>query len=362
MSDVVYRELLDVMIKRRGAYAGMDIPEFFAMVKEMFTPQEAAVNNAMPRGPFTAQNLAETMNRNPSEVESTLEGMANKGLCMAVNVSGVQYYQSARFMPGILEFQFMPGTETERDRKLARLIHEYKKAYDAAHPPEDDGFPTSRVITVDRTIESGNQVHTYDQVQTYIDRNEHIALTACYCRHAAKLRGEDLHDMPLDTCMQFGMGAVFAIERLGGRRLTREEARDVLNRAEEAGLIHMSMNMAADIEFICNCDRWHCTPVRDALRHAKPALHFNSGFDPKFDPDECTACETCIERCPPEALVLGEDDVPLVNLDLCFGCAVCATGCPSEAITMVSKTGFPEPPADAQAMKEALRAARARQS
>ncbi len=54
--------------------------------------------------------------------------------------------------------------------------------------------------------------------------------------------------------------------------------------------------------------------------------------------------EICIERCPPEALAMGDNDVPQVNLDRCFGCAVCATGCPSDAIVMEAKPDFPAPP------------------
>ncbi|MBW2623908.1 MAG: 4Fe-4S binding protein, partial [Deltaproteobacteria bacterium] len=74
--------------------------------------------------------------------------------------------------------------------------------------------------------------------------------------------------------------------------------------------------------------------------------------------DVCTACETCLDRCPAAALAMGAEDVPVVDLDKCFGCAVCATGCPSETITMVSKPGFPEPPVNAQALREAFRASR----
>jgi len=46
----------------------------------------------------------------------------------------------------------------------------------------------------------------------------------------------------------------------------------------------------------------------------------------------------------------------VVNLDRCFGCAVCATGCPSQAIFMVNKPGFPPPPKDAKAFREAFNA------
>ncbi|MBU0733208.1 MAG: 4Fe-4S binding protein [Proteobacteria bacterium] len=359
MSKEVYKELLKVMQKRGGRYAGMDIPEFYEMVQEMFTPEEAEVNNAMPRGPFTSEDLAKQMGRDVAETKGILEAMANKGLCMALDRGGTPYYQSARFMVGIFEFQFMPGKTSERDKKIARLIHAYEKAYNEKTDISKMTFPATRVITVDSTVEARDQVHTYDQVQTYIDKYDPIAITTCYCRHAAGLRDEDTHGMPNDVCMQFGPMAQYAIERLGGRKVTKQEAKGVLDRSEEAGLIHMSQNTTEDIGFICNCDRWHCGAVTSALAKPKPGLFFNSGFEPRFDPDLCVACETCIERCPPEALTLGEDDVPQVDLDKCFGCAVCATGCPSEAIAMVNKPGFPEPPKDGKALVEAIRASRA---
>jgi ferredoxin len=79
--------------------------------------------------------------------------------------------------------------------------------------------------------------------------------------------------------------------------------------------------------------------VSNALAQPKPGEVMNSGFEPKFNPDECTACETCIDRC--------------------FGCAVCATGCEYEAITMINKPGFQEPPRNGKELKEALKASRA---
>ncbi len=80
---------------------------------------------------------------------------------------------------------------------------------------------------------------------------------------------------------------------------------------------------------------------------------FNSGFEPRFDPDVCIACETCIDRCPPVALKMGDEDVPIVDLDRCFGCAVCATGCTEEAIAMVTKPDFPQPPRNVKDLAEA---------
>ena len=362
MAQKVYQQMLEVMQNRRGPYAGMDIPEFYEMVAALFTPEEAEVNNALPRKPAAAGDIADLMDREEEQIAVILETMADKGLCQTFKKDGVRYYQGVPFMPGIFEYQFMPGRVTDRDKEIARLIHAYKQSYNAAKGQTRMTFPLTRVITVDRTIDAGNSVHTYDQVSTYIDKYESIGVGTCYCRHAAKLRDEDIHDMPTDVCMWFGNMAEYAIERLGGRRLTKQEAKEVLDRAEDAGLIHMSRNTTEDIDFICNCDRWHCEVVKGVLKQSKPALFFNSGYQPMFDPDLCTACETCIERCPPEALVLGSDDLPQVDLDRCFGCAVCATGCPSEAIAMEAKAGFPIPPRDPKELITALKESAAKQT
>jgi len=356
MTQEVYKQMLDVMKQRRGAYTGVDVPEFYTLMEELFEPREAEVNNVMTRKPATPAEIAAEMGQGAEEIEPILERMADKGLCKTFKRNGVRYYQGEIFMPGIFEYQFISGQDSERHKKIARLIEDYKMAFAAVKGETRMTFPTSRVITVDKTIEAGNTVHTYSQVSNYIARYDPIAVGACYCRQAAKLRGEDIHGMPLEMCMWFGSMAEYAIERLGAKQMDVAESQNVLDKAEEAGLIHMSRNTSEDIEFICNCDRWHCDVVKGVLKQSKPALFFNSGFEPRFDSDLCVACETCIERCPPEALAMGENDIPEVNLDRCFGCAVCATGCPSDAIVMESKPGFPVPPRDMKELVTSIKA------
>jgi Pyruvate/2-oxoacid:ferredoxin oxidoreductase delta subunit len=356
MSSEVYKQLLEVMKSRRGAYAGMDIPEFFELVEVLFTPEEAEVNNALQRKPASAGDIAKEMGRQEDDIAGILDTMADKGLCKTFVRNGARLFQGVPFIPGIFEYQFMDGKTTERQKQIAGLIQAYEQAYEAAEGETKMTFPTSRVITVDRSISAGNTVHTYDQVATYIDKYDTIAVGTCYCRHAAQLRDEDVHGMPSDVCMWFGNMAEYLIERLGVRRMSKQEAVDVLNRSEDAGLIHMSRNTTEEIEFICNCDRWHCGTVKGVLKQSKPALFFNSGFQPQFDPDLCTACETCIDRCPPEALAMGDNDVPVVDLDRCFGCAVCSTGCEFEAIVMEAKTDFPVPPKDTKELVTSIKA------
>jgi len=53
----------------------------------------------------------------------------------------------------------------------------------------------------------------------------------------------------------------------------------------------------------------------------------------KVDADKCTGCESCLESCPSEAIVM-EDGKAVVNADNCVDCAVCVDDCPVEAISM----------------------------
>ena len=53
----------------------------------------------------------------------------------------------------------------------------------------------------------------------------------------------------------------------------------------------------------------------------------------KVDPDTCTACESCVDACPVEAISM-KDDLAVVNQDECTDCGECVDTCPVEAISM----------------------------
>ncbi len=47
--------------------------------------------------------------------------------------------------------------------------------------------------------------------------------------------------------------------------------------------------------------------------------------------DDCTACGTCLDECPVEAITEG--DIYVIDPDLCTDCGSCADVCPVEAIS-----------------------------
>jgi len=354
MTENIYQQLCETMKARGGMYPGKDIPEFYELTKVLFTPEEAGVSVALPRGFNTAEDIALAFGKSEAETESILEKMAEKGLCMSGRKGETLVYAGIPFVPGIFEYQFMRGTLTDRDRKLAKLIRDYKAAVDGDRPAVQEPYPVMRVITVNRTIKAESHIHTYDQVKSYIDTYAPLAVSTCYCRHQARLIDESLHcGNPDDVCLQFGRGAQFVIDRRMGKEISREQAMEILDRAEAAGLVHCTSNRQ-EIDFLCNCCSCHCVILRRALAQPKPGLAVNSGFQPLWDTDLCTLCETCIERCPMEAITMGVD-APEVSLDRCIGCGVCATGCPEEAISMEERPGIPAPPIDNKALRAAIK-------
>jgi ferredoxin len=79
--------------------------------------------------------------------------------------------------------------------------------------------------------------------------------------------------------------------------------------------------------------------------YERPADHAASSFRAQIDPDLCTACGTCLDRCQIEAIMEG-DDFMEVREPRCIGCGLCVPTCPAEAISLVPKLEVVEPPAN----------------
>ena len=50
MTTAIYQKLCEALAQRGGRYPGIDIPEFYTLMEELFAPEEAEVYSAIPRG------------------------------------------------------------------------------------------------------------------------------------------------------------------------------------------------------------------------------------------------------------------------------------------------------------------------
>jgi ferredoxin len=261
--------------------------------------------------------------------------MADNGVVFTADRDNIRSYTLMPLLPGIFEMQFLKGSVDERAVRLAHLFEGYFNAIEKLARDTDlkaIPFPMARVITVEKEISEGFEIHPYDKVSEYIDKAKYISVGNCYCRHYGELLGNPC-SKPKEVCMGFGPDAKFMADRKFGRPVSREEARAILDQAEDAGLVHCSSNMTKYIQFICNCCTCHCGILQSMKKYNMQGSAAVSGFITEFDQEKCTACGDCVERCPMGALSMQGGDVVFRD-NLCFGCGLCSSACPTGAVQL----------------------------
>jgi len=122
------------------------------------------------------------------------------------------------------------------------------------------------------------------------------------------------------------------------RRITREEAMQVLARSHEAGLVHMAYALMGKdrINAICSCCSCCCAILSSVLRFGLFPQLLTSDTISMTDMSKCTGCGICAERCQFGAREMDGDSL-IINSKLCMGCGLCVTKCPTTAIKLVAK-------------------------
>jgi ferredoxin len=244
-------------------------------------------------------------------------------------------------VPGIIELQFMHGRTDERTKRLAQLFKSYARAVKNMPPPAPAPAtiekPKARTIVIKQEIHGKTTVLPYDEVMKLIDKTEYIAAGTCVCRHQG-----DLLDRPCDKpkdnlCMIFGPSAQFA-QRYGFVNLiSKEEARQRIDEAEKAGLVHNYANSQDRyIDLLCNCCGCHCFLLRAAKRSPLPSQFVIANWVINIDDDACVGCGVCIDRCWMEALKM-DGDLVVRDFNRCIGCGICRYVCPSDAMKLVRR-------------------------
>ncbi|MDZ7548374.1 4Fe-4S binding protein, partial [Clostridium perfringens] len=129
----------------------------------------------------------------------------------------------------------------------------------------------------------------------------------CSCRTAREAMGEGCGHLKEDMCILLGHAADDYIRTARGRAITREEAFDIIKRAEENGLMHQIPNAdgPGHTHAICNCCGCSCYATRLAGMFRNNDF-VRSNYVSKVDKDKCVACGECVQVCPVNALKLGQ--------------------------------------------------------
>jgi len=302
------------------------------ILKHLFTPDEAEIMFHLK--PFPPENLAaiaERIEKDKTELGETLYEMSKRGLIMRYKAPDNElYYALIPWVVGIWELQL--NNLTQENIKL------YEKYFEEGMVPAQRNRKIGglRVIPVETEIEGSTEIQPYEKVSQIIESHTRFAVADCICRKEARMLGKGC-DKLLEACMSFGPSAEFYIENGFGREISKEEAKKILLKAEEDGLIHCSTNSAGNKAFICNCCGCCCKSMANVTKYGNLQAIVRSNYYATKDQETCTDCGTCVERCQVNA-VRSENDHTIIDRDKCIGCGLCASTCPTGSITMVRKS------------------------
>ena len=263
--------------------------------------------------PRTTEEIAKRCKESVEWTAKQLDKLNEAGVCRTMEgMNGTKagwYYPI--WVPGIMEGILSNNEQCERYPDLAACFEEYTRRRVAMLAPVlqngKQGMMFMRVMPVMSAIENNSKTASYDEVRTLVEKAFAISVGPCSCRRSRRLIGEGCGHLEEDMCMYLNDNAI-NYSRLGSHRLiTKEEAYEILKRAEDNGLVH-EINQTPGFEdttAICNCCGCSCYALRIA-NYFRSAKSIQSNFLAKVDKNKCVACGQCVENCQTNALKLGQ--------------------------------------------------------
>jgi len=328
MNQDVYKKLARRLDEIPNGFPETESGVELKLLAKVYTPEEAALASEMRLIAESAEQISQRTGRDPAKTTSLLEGDGAEGLnCVRVRKGEQRKFGLLPWAIGVYEEQL-----GRMDEEFARLFEEYYPAFAkvASYPPS-----ITKVIPVEKSIPVEVQVFPYEQASELMSDAKSFGVRKCICRVQKALVGEPCK-YPVEVCLLFTPIEGYFDDDPITRVVTKEEALKILREAEEAGLVHSSSNIQKGHYFICNCCTCCCGIMRGISQLGIENSVAKSDFYATVDPEMCTGCETCVERCQFHAPSIV-DNISHVDRKRCVGCGQCVMACPSGAMTLVRK-------------------------
>lgn len=317
----LYQKLAEAV----GAGDSKYIPGIF----ETLTDENEAKVLLAAAPPATIQEIAQKTGLKEEEVAATIDPLFKKGLLFkSKKPEGTRYYRVRQ----VLQMHDSTAVIVNAPRKMLDLWKNFMKNEFDEYSRKLEEFlpsPVIRVIPVNVSVQNETQILAFDDVKSIIAEARNLAVTPCSCRAIDGECGKTI-----EVCVQIDKAADYSIERGTGRKLEKDEALQMMKQCEEEGLIHVTGNKRTLGHVICNCCS-DCCLNWPSVRTGLGKFVVPSRFRAKVDAENCTACESCLDRCYFEAISMeGEGDTAAIKAEKCMGCGLCLVTCPTEAITL----------------------------
>ena len=257
---------------------------------------------------FSAEDLAKKTRKSLDFVQTQCDKLVKAGVIRTRVRSGVLCYYYPIWVPGIMEGILSNREQCDAHPELGACFEEYTRIrVGMLAPVLGNGVNFMRVMPVMSAIENDTHKASYDEISTLIEKAWAISVGPCSCRRSRRLMGEGCGHLEEDMCLYLNDNAISFSKNGEHRLITKEEAYEILRRAEDNGLVH-EVNQSLgfdDVTAICNCCGCSCYALRIAELFRSPN-GVSSNFIARVDKDKCVACGQCVENCQTNAVRLGQ--------------------------------------------------------
>ncbi|SHH44262.1 FAD-dependent oxidoreductase [Clostridium grantii] len=270
----------------------------------------------------TAEEIAALCGKPVEDVKEMLYKLANDGVISFATKDGVDKFCLELWVPGVMEFMVVNKENVEKYPEIAECFEEYSRIKGGMFAGKIPvGLGLMRVIPIETAIDGESRKASYEEVSKYLKENDIFSVSDCACRSVRESMGEGCGHLKEDMCIQLGDAAEFYIRTGRGREITREEAFEIIEKAEKDGLVHQIPNTegVGHTHAICNCCGCSCLALRHANLFRSPDS-VRSNYVSQVNKDKCVACGECVENCHVNALTLGQSlcskNAPLVQKEI----------------------------------------------
>jgi electron transport complex protein RnfB len=334
VEDKIYRELQKHLDELPIGFPPTESGVEIRVLKHLFTPEEAKLATQLSVLPEPLSGIHERIKDTGISIEGleqALESMALKGSLWREVKDGVTHYSNAMLVIGMFEFHL--------ERLTEEFLNDLDQYFEEAFGEElyRTKIPQLRTIPIEKSITYEHSISTYDDIKQIIENCEgQIAVANCICRQAKDIQAESCRHTELrETCFLLQDAAEHYLHLGIARTITKKEALDILQQAQEAGLVLQPENTQRPMAICCCCGDC-CGILQTVKKYPRPVELFASNYNSEVDSDLCTGCETCADICQLEAIMMV-DSIATVNLDRCIGCGNCVTNCLDGAIKLRKK-------------------------
>lgn len=315
----------------------------------LFSEEEAFIASRFPLEEATLPELTRLTGIEAEQLQLVLDGMADKGLVMDLPYGDKTYYLLIPGLIGFFEFTFMKQRADLPVAELAKLMHEYLHD-DPQNGQAKEFFGSktqlTRSLPYEEHIPVSSTITTYESAREIIRKAGYGAVGMCYCRHKKEHLDQTCDKgAPVEgICISLGTGAKFLVRRGFAEKKSTEELLEIIDKARDLNLTHITDNIRHKPSFICNCCSC-CCELLAGIHHGYTDGVAKANFTLKIDEEACVDCGLCVKACNAKALELREENQRKLNVqeESCLGCGACISSCPKEALSLIPAER-PEPP------------------